>query len=243
MTTAGPRAAAAPASVNGSGPGARTPDGCSVEFYRALPYLGELDDVLPAIAAGAHVLDLGCGTGRLARPLIAHGAQVTAVDNSAEMLAGLPPEAHAVHADIEALALGRTFDAVLLASTLVNHPGPGLRGAFLAAARRHLRADGTLFVQRHDPRWLRAVRTGDVLTAPAGLAITIESARTDGPLHAISLRYDLGGRTWRQAFVTELLDDEAFSRVLADAGFGAPRWLDARRRWATSRLAARSPAP
>jgi SAM-dependent methyltransferase len=221
----------------GSGPGAQAPDGCSVEFYRALPYLGELADVLPAIAAGARVLDLGCGTGRLARPLLAHGARVTAVDNSAEMLAALPPGAEAVHADIEALALGRTFDAVLLASTLVNHPGPWLRGAFLAAAHRHLRPDGTLFVQRHDPAWLRTVRAGHVLAAPAGLVTTIESATTDGPLHAISLRYDLGGRTWRQAFVTELLDDEAFNRVLADAGFGAPRWLDARRRWAAVRPA------
>ena len=238
MSAPAPPPAAAPAPpFTGSGPGAQAPDGCSVEFYRALPYLGELADVLPAIPAGASVLDLGCGTGRLARALLAHGARVTAVDNSAEMLAALPPEVEAVHADIEALALGRSFDAVLLASTLVNHPGSGVRSAFLAAARRHLHTDGTLFVQRHDPAWLRDVRPGDVISAPAGLVIAIESATTDGPLHAISLRYELDGRSWRQAFVTELLDDAAFGRVLADAGFGAPQWLDARRRWAAVRRA------
>jgi SAM-dependent methyltransferase len=233
-----PRLAATPGAFTGSGPGEQAPDGCSVDFYRALPYLGELADVLPALAPGTHVLELGCGAGRLTRPLLAHGLRVTAVDNSAGMLAALPPQAAAVHADIETLALGRTFDAVLLASTLVNHPGAGVRAAFLAAARRHLHTGGLLFLQRHDPAWLRGVRAGDVIAAPAGLVTTVESAAVDGALHAIALRYDLGGRTWRQAFVTELLDDDAFARVLADAGFGAPRWLDARRRWAAAPLAA-----
>ena len=68
---------------SGSGPGVRTSDGCSVELYRQLPYLGELDDILGGVPAGSSVLELGCGAGRLTRPLVERGLSVTAVDNSA----------------------------------------------------------------------------------------------------------------------------------------------------------------
>jgi SAM-dependent methyltransferase len=40
-------------------------------------------------AAAAHVLDLGCGTGRIATPLAALGRQVAGVDQSPAMLASL----------------------------------------------------------------------------------------------------------------------------------------------------------
>ncbi|HEV3173004.1 MAG TPA: class I SAM-dependent methyltransferase [Actinocrinis sp.] len=40
-------------------------------------------------AAAAHVLDLGCGTGRIATPLAALGRQVVGVDQSPAMLASL----------------------------------------------------------------------------------------------------------------------------------------------------------
>ena len=80
----------------GEGPGAQTSDGCSVELYRDLPYLGELDDILGELRNGSHILELGCGTGRLTRQLVRQGLSVTGVDNSAEMLAGMPREAAAV---------------------------------------------------------------------------------------------------------------------------------------------------
>jgi 2-polyprenyl-3-methyl-5-hydroxy-6-metoxy-1,4-benzoquinol methylase len=40
-----------------------------------------------AIGEGSHVIDLGCGTGQITIPLARRGADVCAIDPSAEMLA------------------------------------------------------------------------------------------------------------------------------------------------------------
>ena len=56
--------------------------------------------------AGGRVLELGCGTGRISRPLIEAGVDLVGVDRSAAMLARIPnPESHIplVRADIRAL--------------------------------------------------------------------------------------------------------------------------------------------
>jgi len=224
------------AHFSGSGPGAQARDGCSVEFYRELPYLGELDDVLSLLPGGADVLELGCGPGRLTRVLIERGARVTAVDNSSQMLAGLPAAATPVLSDIEALALAARFDVVLLASYLINHPEPAVRCAFLDAAQRHLRASGILLLQCHEPDWLRTVTAGTV-SSVAGTRFEIERVRRDGPKVAMTVRYDRATGCWRQSFVAEILDDEQMERMLAGAGFADLRWQGARRRWVAARPA------
>jgi 2-polyprenyl-3-methyl-5-hydroxy-6-metoxy-1,4-benzoquinol methylase len=63
----------------GTGPGAITNDGCAVEFYALLPALGEPEIVHAAVPPGASILELGCGTGRILRPLAALGHPVTGV--------------------------------------------------------------------------------------------------------------------------------------------------------------------
>ena len=67
------------------------------------------------------VLDLGCGTGRLALPLAQHGFEIVGVDRSAAMLkrakqraASLGIEAiHWREAEVTELALGEQFDLVM----------------------------------------------------------------------------------------------------------------------------------
>lgn len=223
---------------SGSGPGVQAPDGCSVELYRALPYLGELDDILALVAPGAAVLELGCGPGRLTRVLLARGCAVTAVDNSPEMLAGLPAGAEPACADIESLALAARFDVAVLASGLVNHPDRALRAAFLAAARRHLRPAGWILVQRHDPAWLRSAPVGT--TNGAGpLRIEVEAVDRAGDRVAMTIRYGADDeRAWRHSFVAEALDDAAVERALAAAGFAPLAWHGARRRWIEARAIA-----
>src|SRR5688500_18256195 len=76
-----------------------TRDGSPVEVYRRLPATGEAELIHRAIPAGATVLDLGCGTGRIARGLVALGHPVTGVDDSPAMIAELPPDVTGVVAE------------------------------------------------------------------------------------------------------------------------------------------------
>lgn len=93
-------------------------DGSPVAVYLALPPEPEFTAVLNHLPAGASVLDLGCGAGRLAKDLADRGHQVTGVDESAAMLRHLDPTVTAIRARIEELDLGRRFGAVVLASHL-----------------------------------------------------------------------------------------------------------------------------
>ncbi len=111
------------------------PDGSPVDVYALLPELGEGDRVAQAVPPGGSILELGCGTGRITRQLVRLGYRVTAVDESAEMLAHVE-EVETVCARIERLDLERRFDAVVLASNLITAPA-GQRRAFLETCRRH----------------------------------------------------------------------------------------------------------
>ena len=156
----------------GSGPGPLTDDGCAVELYRRLPPMGEADVVHDAVGDGASILDLGCGTGRIAHRLLELGHEVVGVDQSADMLAHVRG-AHTVQAAIAGLDLGRTFDAVLLASHLVNTPDEAERRALFQTAARHLGGDGLLVAEWHPPEWFETAASGsrgqlgDVLVEPS----------------------------------------------------------------------------
>ncbi len=55
-----------PGPPTGRGDGTITDDGCPVEVYAALPPDGEAEIIHGAAPAGGSVLELGCGTGRIA---------------------------------------------------------------------------------------------------------------------------------------------------------------------------------
>ena len=118
----------------GTGPGPITNDGCAVEFYARLPTMGEPEIVHAAVPPGASILELGCGTGRILRPVAALGHPVTGADDSLDMLArspDLPTEC----SPIQTLRLDRGFDVVLLASTMIN-ADPVTRQGFLATGSK-----------------------------------------------------------------------------------------------------------
>jgi SAM-dependent methyltransferase len=128
--------------------GAVAPDGSPVEAFAQLP-----PGPGPALIAGrlkpaSSVLELGCGAGRLLQPLVAAGHKCTGVDQSSEMLAHVPDGIETIEANIEDVDLEWTYDAVILASFLVNTPDVERRRAFLDAAAAH--AHGEIFVQRLD---------------------------------------------------------------------------------------------
>jgi len=116
---------------SGTGPGEFTPDGCAVGVYRRLPPGTEPEVIEAQAFAGASILELGCGSGRVTHPLVARGFQVTAVDESARML-DFVSGARTVCSAIEALDLGERFDVVLLSSYLVHAPDPVVARSLVA---------------------------------------------------------------------------------------------------------------
>ena len=112
-----------------------------------------------AAESGGPVLDLGCGTGRVALDLAARGHAVTAVDADAELVAELGRRARerdlrvdCLAADARTLALGARFGLALAAMQVVQLLGgrPG-RLAFLARARDHLEPGARLGAALADP--------------------------------------------------------------------------------------------
>src|SRR2546425_7877200 len=104
----------------GIGRGPKTRDGCSVDLYLRLPYLGEVELLQPLLPTMASVIELGCGVGRITRELLAHGYRVTAVDKSPEMLAHVPEQASKICADIEDLSVREAFDVRVFFSRLIH---------------------------------------------------------------------------------------------------------------------------
>lgn len=212
----------------GSGPGEQTLDGCSVEFYLSLPPGPEPVLVRDAIEPGASILELGCGVGRITHPLLEMGFAVTPVDNSLEMLSHIAAPV-AVHGDIESLALDQSFDAVLLASQLVNAPARETREALLACCDRHLAESGQLIVQCHKP--------GIEVAAPGplgerdGVASFLDSVEQRGDILAVSMRWKKGDREWTQSYETCVLSEEALVGELGEQGFVVDRWLDEAHTW------------
>ncbi len=99
-----------------------------------------------------HVLDLGCGSGILARELTALGYDVTGVDTSADMLAlaaTTAPRAAFVQGDIREMPLPRCRAAFAIGEAFAYLPSatrrpPSLRSAFARVA--HAVEPGGLFV-------------------------------------------------------------------------------------------------
>ncbi len=106
-----------------------------------MPFLEELLALLPE---HAHVLDAGCGFGRMARVLLDRGCRVTGVDVSGEMLrlaSEYVPEAHLVQADVSEFRTTETFDAVLAWDSLFHLP-PDRHRPMLKRMKQLLKPDG-----------------------------------------------------------------------------------------------------
>jgi SAM-dependent methyltransferase len=248
--------------------------------------MGEPEVVHAAIPAGASILELGAGAGRVTRRLVELGHPVVAVDESPEMLArireaapgtraearsaetgtpspgtgttpaeagttptqALPTQAlpvegrvETVRARIQELDLGRRFDAVLLASFLVNTPDDGLRGRFLAACRDHVGEGGCVLVQRHAPGWFDEAAEGE--RTSGGVTFRLRDLRRPGPgLLAATAEYRVGERVWTHAFTARRLDDAELAAALAEAGLAVDAYLTGDGSWVRAVPASRGDA-
>jgi SAM-dependent methyltransferase len=202
--------------------------------------MGEPEIVHAAVPAGASILELGAGAGRVTHPLVALGHPVVAVDESAEMLARVRG-AETVLARIQELDLGRRFDAVLLASFLVNTAERDVRRRFLQASRRHLGEGGCVLLQRHPPAWFEEAAEGEGVAG--GVSHRLRDLRRPAPgLLAATVEYRAGDRTWTQWFTAERLDDDALAAALGEAGLDLDAYLTGDGSWVRAVPASRGAA-
>jgi SAM-dependent methyltransferase len=197
------------------------PDGSPIDLYLLLPPRGEAELVHENTAAGAEILELGAGVGRVTHELVRFGHPVVAVDESAEMLAHIR-DATTVCARIEELDLGRRFPCVLLMSNLVNTE-PDQRRAFLSASARHLDAGGILLIERHEPHWAPE----ETEPRPLGdLLVSLRGVRVDPPVISATVRYEFGARAWHHPFTAWVLDDDELAAELESVGLELLGTLD-----------------
>jgi SAM-dependent methyltransferase len=213
----------------GEGRGVITLDGSAVELYLRSAYRGEIEDLARWLTPGCSVLELGCGVGRMTRPLLARGCSVTAVDNSPEMLVHVPDGAHKICSHIEELHLRRQFDVVLYASNLINTPNASARREQLRVCRRHLGVCGSLLFERFDPDWLAAVEPGPAGRLSEDVAVHVDRVGRAGNVVEISLRYSTNSEEWLQHFPAQVLRDADVERLLTEAGFASVQWIN--KRW------------
>jgi SAM-dependent methyltransferase len=210
---------------------ATAPDGSPVGLYATLKPLGEPELIHEAVPPGSEILELGCGAGRITHALVALGHRVTAVDNSAEMLAHVRG-AETVLADIEMLDLGRTFPVVLLASNFLNAPDDDELAAVLAACSRHVEPGGQVLLERTPPEWEPNLEPREA----GGVRMTLREVVREGNLVSAVMEYEAGGERWTHAYQARLISDGEVDAALAAAGLRRVRWLDERRAWLEARL-------
>ncbi len=147
-------------------------------FYRhhEAPWRGEraVQPVLPLLGAGP-VLELGCGNGKLLKPLRKAGVEAVGLDVAWHPLTRLPADAPRVLADAAVLPFADGAFTAVLDVHCTGHLGAAGRAAAAREAWRVLRPGGALVVERLTPADLRASQGTPVAGEPG--MVEVEDGR------------------------------------------------------------------
>jgi len=189
------------------------------------------NSILKGLPAGAHILDLCCGTGQLARALVERGYRVTGLDISEEMIRIArenAPGARFVVDDARSFAALDVYDAVVCVFDSLNHI---MTLDELMSVFRHvcaaLREGGVFFFDMNTEEGYRAQWKGSssiveddyVSVARSSYSPEERTARFDATL------FRLDG-VWRRSDVTlyqRCYSEEEISTALREAGLADVR--------------------
>ena len=149
------------------------------------------------------ILDLGCGTGNHAIPLVRRGYQVTGVDISEDMLACARAKSQSagsegqnfLHGDVRSIDLHRTFDAVLMMFAVLGYQTTNDDVlATLRTVRRHLQLGGLFICDVWYGPAVLTIRPGDKIReipTAGGKVIRMASGALDVRRHLCEVNYRL----------------------------------------------------
>jgi 2-polyprenyl-3-methyl-5-hydroxy-6-metoxy-1,4-benzoquinol methylase len=147
---------------------------------------GEARLVDAMAAPGSHVLDAGCGPGRLGAVLHQRGHRVVGVDADAELIAAARQDhegptwlvADLAELDLAAAGVHEPFDAVVVAGNVMTFLAPGTEIAVLRRIAAHLAPGGFALVGFGTDRGY-ALADFDTQLAAAGLVLEQRFATWD----------------------------------------------------------------
>lgn len=174
-----------------------------------------------AVRAGAPVLELGCGTGRILIPIAQAGVDITGLDRAPSMLdsarakvAALDPQVQGhitlVEGDMRAFDLGRQFNLIAIPYRAFLHLlTPADQRRALGCIREHLANDGRLILNVFDPRLdTIAAHFGSLGSALKQVTEFTHPVTGRRVIVWDTRQYDPGEQRIDQYFVFEELDDE-----------------------------------
>jgi SAM-dependent methyltransferase len=198
------------------------------------------------------ILDMGCGTGRLAVALAQRGHSVTGADPSAGMMRVARGRLGAervrwIDSDATSLALETRFDLIVMTGNVfqVFLTDEDVR-ATLRTLRRHLVAGGRLAFETRNPLveewrgWTPAL-TRETIEAPGvgAVAVHYDIAEANGAFVTYETHYRFGPDDVSVGRDTlRFMSRDAPATFLSEAGFTNVEWFGD---WHRSPLAARSP--
>ena len=203
-------------------------------FYDAIH--AQLTEDIPFILAlaadaGEPVLELGCGTGRVLRPLVANGFEVVGVDDSAEMLALVDPTITTHHANILTLDLAqKAFSFAIFSHNTAHHFNEKQLDTVLGRVRTHLRNEGWLLLDLANPFLMARVEDEErfeienVFIDPETKKVVRQYSRWQNDVIAQILHVEWQYKLQGSALITaqtdyHYIEEDALQRLLGKHGF------------------------
>ena len=214
------------------------------EFMDQTPYDEWLLNILNIfkeykIDKDAQVLDLGCGTGKMARKLAREGYQVTAVDNSMDMLeiAASEEDDHILYVlqDMVSLELPQQVDAAVSICDCMNYilEEEDLKEAF-RRVREFLKEDGVFVFDMNSHYKYKEILACNTFAEDRGDASFIwdnfydEEERINEYQLSLFIQNEQGTyNKYEELHLQKAYEQEEVVSFLYEAGFSSVRVLDA----------------